>query len=103
MFKELIKTLEMHNYGVRAYENFSQMCHQSAKKHPDHAAFFLCLALLADRFVNQYDESPLTISIADAHKDKVLSLIDEMENVLSEDVTLQVKLLNTLALDLMVS
>jgi len=66
MLEDLVKTLEMSNYGVRSYEQFAQPCYKSVAEQPDHAIFFLSLSVLAERFVNQYDESPLTITVADA-------------------------------------
>ncbi len=101
MFEELVETLEIHNYGVRAYEQFVQLCYQSAEKQSDHAVFFLTLSVLAERFVNQYDESPLTITVADAQKDKVLRLIEKMEKTLFKDFAEQIKLLNTVSMDIM--
>ena len=101
MFEELVQTLEMHNYGVRAYEQFSQLCYQSAEKHPDHAIYFLTLSVLTERFVNQYDESPLTITVADAQKEKILGMIQKMEKALHKDSTARIELLNSVSRDIM--
>jgi hypothetical protein len=101
MFTNLLETLEKHNYGVRAYERFSQKCYHCAKDHPELAVYFLLLSLVADNFVNQYDESPLTISVADAQKDKVLGLIDKMQKSLSDDTATRLELFNTISLDMM--
>ncbi|CAB1079414.1 hypothetical protein D1AOALGA4SA_7128 [Olavius algarvensis Delta 1 endosymbiont] len=101
MFKDLMKVLEQHNYGVRAYEHFSQMCYQSAKDQPDHAVFFLTLSILADRFVNQYDESPLTTTAADAQKDEILAIIASMEESVSSSAADQINVLNTVSMHIM--
>ena len=101
MFEALVETLEIHNYGVRAYEQFNQLCHQSAEKHPDHAIFFLTLSVFAERFVNQYDESPLTSAVADAQKEKVLGMIQKMEMILQKDSAPQNELLNIVSRDIM--
>ena len=68
MLEDLVKTLEVNNYGIRAYEQFAQLCYKSIVEQPDMAIFFLTLSVMAERFVNQYDESPLTITVADAQK-----------------------------------
>jgi hypothetical protein len=101
MFEELRKVLQKHNYGVRAYEQFSHRCNQSAQDQPDHAVFFLLLSVMADRFVNQYDESPLSITVANAQKDKVLGTIAAMEKILAEDIADQIKLLNAVSISVM--
>jgi hypothetical protein len=101
MFKDLLKVLEKHNYGVRAYENFSQMCYRSAKDQPDHAVFFLLLSVMADRFVNQYDESPLTTTAADAQKDEILEIIEKMEEAISTNAVDQINVLNTVSMHIM--
>jgi hypothetical protein len=101
MFKYLLKVLEKYNYGVRAYENFSQMCYQSVKDQPDHAVFFLTLSILADRFVNQYDESPLTTTTADAQKDEILEIIAKMEESISTNAADQIHVLNSVSMHIM--
>jgi hypothetical protein len=101
MFEDLLKVLEKHNYGVRAYENFSQICYQSVKDQPDHAVFFLALSILADRFVNQYDESPLTTTVADAQKDEILAIVAKMEESISTNAADQIYVLNTVSMHIM--
>jgi len=101
MFEELVDTLETHNFGVRAYELFAQQCYQSAQVQTDHAVFFLTLRVFAERFVNQYEESPLTITVADAQKEKILGMIQKMEKALHKDSTAQIELLNSVSRDIM--
>ena len=101
MFEELVETLEMHNYGVRAYEQFAQQCYRSASVQPDHAIYFLTLRVFAERFVNQYEESPLTITVADAQKEKILGMIQKMEKALHKDSTARIELLNSVSRDIM--
>lgn len=101
MLEDLVKTLEVNNYGVRAYEQFAQLCYKSVVEQPDMAIFFLTLSVMAERFVNQYDESPLTITVADAQKNKILRLIEKMEKTLNESSAQQVRLLNAVARDIL--
>ena len=101
MFEELVETLEMHNYGVRAYEQFAQLCYRSASVQPDHAIFFLTLSILAERFVDQYDDSPLAIMVADAQKEKILTIIQNMEMTLHKDSTARIELLNSVSREIM--
>jgi len=101
MFEELVETLAMHNFGVRAYELFAQQCYQSAQVQTDHAVFFLTLSVMAERFVNQYDESPLTLTVADAQQEKVLGIIRQMEMTLHKNSIAQIELLNSVSRDIM--
>ena len=101
MLEDLVKTLEVNNYGVRAYEQVAQLCYKSIAEQPDMAIFFLTLSVMAERFVNQYDESPLTIAFADAQKDKILDTIEKMEKTLNESSADQVGLLNAVAKDIL--
>lgn len=95
MFEDLVNTLEMHNYGVRAYEQVAQMCYKAVAEQPDYAIHFLVLSVFAERFVSRYDEFPLTVGEADTQKERILKWIQKMEASLKKNEEEQLKLLNS--------
>lgn len=101
MFEDLVKMLEMHNYGVRAYENVAQLCYKSVAQQPDYAVHFLLLSVFAERFVSLYDESPLTVAEADKQKERILGWIEKMEASIRENREAQVQLLNSVSRDVL--
>ena len=99
MFEDLVKTLEAHNYGVRAYEQVAQLCYKSIAEQPDYAVHFLVMSVFAERFVSRYDEHPLTVDEADKVKKHILSWIERVESSLRESHDDQIKLLNKASRD----
>lgn len=99
MFEDLVKTLEAHNYGVRAYEQVAQLCYKSIAEQPDYAVHFLVLSVFAERFVNRYDEHPLTVDEANKVKEQIVSWIERVELSLRESHDDQIKLLNIASRD----
>ena len=101
MFEDLVKALEMHNYGVRAYETVAQLCYKAVAEQPDYAAHFLLLSVFAERFVGMYDESPLTVAEADKQKVRILGWIEKMEASVKKNREAQVDLLNSVSRDIL--
>ena len=99
MFEDLVKTLEMHNYGVRAYEQVAQLCYKSVAEQPEYAVHFLVLSVFAERFVSRYDEYPLTVDEADKEKKRILGWIEKMETSLKKSQEGQIDLLNSVSRD----
>ena len=99
MFEDLVKTLEMHNYGVRAYEQVAQLCYKSVAEQPEYAVHFLVLSVFAERFVSRYDEYPLTVDEADKEKKRILRWIEKMETSLKKSQEGQIDLLNSVSRD----
>jgi len=101
MFEDLASTLEVHNYGVRAYEQVAQLCYKSVAEQPDYAVHFLVLSVFAERFVSRYDEYPLTVDEADTQKKRILDWIEKLEVSLQKSQEDQIKLLNSVSRDLL--
>jgi hypothetical protein len=101
MFEDLVKTLEMHNYGVRAYEKVAQLCYKSVAEQPDYAVHFLLLSVFAERFVSIYDESPLTVAEADKQKERILGWIEQLEASVKLNRDAQISLLNSVSRDIL--
>lgn len=99
MFEDLVNTLELHNYGVRAYEQFAQLCYKAVAEQPDYATHFLVLSVFAERFVSAYDESPLTVGEANTQKERILGWIEKLEESLKKNQEAQIKLLNNISRD----
>ncbi|NNK96842.1 MAG: hypothetical protein HKP41_21020 [Desulfobacterales bacterium] len=99
MFEDLVKTLEMHNYGVRAYEQVAQLCYKSVAEQPEYAVHFLVLSVFAERFVSRYDEYPLTVDEANREKKRILRWIEKMESSLKKSQEGQIELLNCVSRD----
>lgn len=99
MFEDLVKTLDVHNYGVRAYEQVAQLCYKSIAEQPDYAVHFLVLSVFAERFVSRYDEYPLTVDEAGKEKKRILEWIEKMEISMRKSQEGQMELLNSISRD----
>lgn len=99
MFEDLISTLEAHSFGVRGYEQVAQLCYKSVAEQPNYAVYFLVLSFFAERFVNQYDDYPLTVDEVDIQKKRILDWIDKLEESLKKNQAEQIELLNSVSRD----
>jgi hypothetical protein len=67
--EELVQWLRSQHKGLRTYKTFQQRVLEAGAKHRDQYALYFLLAILVGRFVEAYEETPLTLDITDeAHK-----------------------------------
>ena len=67
--EELVNWLKSQHKGLRAYKTFHQKVLYLGAQHRDDYALYYLLAMLVGRFVDAYEDSPLTLDVTDeAHK-----------------------------------
>lgn len=66
MFSSLIKGLDEQGGGVRAYDLCARAARARVAAEPQNAAALLLIAFTAQRFVDTYDDQPVTGEIAAA-------------------------------------
>jgi hypothetical protein len=67
--EDLAQWLKSQHKGLRTYKTFQQRVLDLGTQHRDHYALYYLLSTLVGRFIDAYDESPLTLDVTDeAHK-----------------------------------
>lgn len=64
MFDSLVKELNEHGGGVRAYDMCARAARGRIESDPENAVALLLIAHAAQRFVEAYDDQPLTLEEA---------------------------------------
>ena len=64
MFDTFVKELNVQGGGVRAYDAAARAARARIATEPDHAAALLLISFAAQRFVDAYDDQPLTVEAA---------------------------------------
>lgn len=64
MFDTFVKELNVQGGGVRAYDAAARAARARIVTEPDHAAALLLISFAAQRFVDAYDDQPLTVEAA---------------------------------------
>jgi hypothetical protein len=95
--EELAQWLKSQHKGLRTYKTFQQRVLEAGAKHRDQYALYYLLAMLVGRFIDSYEEEPLTLDITDEAHKRLVACSDKAAkfNALSADERL--KLLNEIA------
>jgi hypothetical protein len=75
--KELNAWLSTQHNGLKSYSAFQSRVLQLAKDQQQNAALLHLLAMLAERFISTYDESPLPVEVADRAFAKLKQLVQK--------------------------
>ncbi len=95
--EELAQWLKSQHKGLRTYKTFQQMVLDAGAKNRDQYALYCLLAMIVGRFIDSYEESPLTLDVTDEAHKRLTALSDKAAkfNAMSSDERL--KLLNEIA------
>jgi hypothetical protein len=95
--EELAQWLKSQHKGLRTYKTFQQQVLEAGAKHRDQYALYYLLAMLVGRFIDSYEEEPLTLDVTDEAHKRLVAFSDKAAkfNALSADERL--KLLNEIA------
>ncbi len=98
MFASLVKDLNEQGASVRAYDACARTARARLANEPENAAALLLIAFAAQRFVDSYDDQPLTVEAAAAEFDRFRSYVDALDAGFAQG-TAEAKLnaLNTVA------
>ncbi|MEJ8472556.1 hypothetical protein [Roseibium algae] len=76
---ELVRIIEDFGKGVRAYNECSRACRDQLKVQSDTAAAYFLLAIVAEKFVDTYDDQPLSSPIAEAEFKRFKGYVEQFE------------------------
>jgi hypothetical protein len=89
MFKDLIAVLDDKGGSVRAYEAAARSARSRLAAEPENASPLLLIAYAAQRFVEAYDDQPLTLGAAGEEREQfewIVSTLDKaFENGSAQD------------------
>jgi hypothetical protein len=95
--EELAQWLKRQHKGLRTYKTFQQKVLEIGSMDRRQYALYYLVAMLVDRFIDAYDEMPLTLDITDEAHKRLLAITEKaarFDMMAAED---QVELLNELA------
>lgn len=98
MFDAILKDLNENGGGVRAYDICARDARTRIGDEPANAAALLLIAFAAQRFVEAYDDQPLTVEVAGKEFDEFSAIVNELDKAYTAG-TAEAKLgaLNTVA------
>lgn len=79
MFDQLLECLNEQGAGVRAYDACARMARARVSEEPDNAAAYLLLAYVAQRFVESYDDQPLSVEAASEEFQQFTDLVKMLD------------------------
>lgn len=79
MFESLLQRLNEQGGGVRAYEACAREARARIATEPQNAAALFLIFVAAQRFVDSYDDQPLTVEAAGAELETVRSFVATLE------------------------
>ncbi len=74
---ELAQWLKSQHKGLRTYRMFQQKVLELGAKRRDQYALYFLLAMLVGRFVDVYEEKPLTLDVTDEAHRRLVTLSDK--------------------------
>lgn len=79
MFDTLVKGLNEKGGSVRAYEACARAARSRIAAEPDNAAALFLIAFAAQRFVDAYDDQPLTVEAAGEEMEQFSSFVSALD------------------------
>lgn len=83
MFDSLVKGLNESGAGVRAYDNCARNARARIADEPENAAPLLLISIAAQRFVDAYDDQPLSVEVAGQEFGLFSSLVKTLDEAYS--------------------
>ena len=80
MFASLVKGLNEQGGGVRAYDACAREARSRMAAEPENAAALLLISFAAQRFVDAYDDQPLTVEAAGAEFEQFKSYVETLDD-----------------------
>lgn len=101
MFNSLLKGFSEQGGGVRAYDACAQAARARIAAEPQNAAALLLIGFAAQRFVDAYDDQPLTVEAASAEFARFSGMVAALDAAFSgENEQAQLAALNAAAAEL---
>ena len=83
MFDTFVKELNEQGGGVRAYDSAARVARVRVASEPDNAAALLLISFAAQRFVDAYDDQPLTVDAAGEEFEQFSALVSGLDRAFS--------------------
>ncbi|MEZ5812791.1 MAG: hypothetical protein R3D45_15375 [Rhizobiaceae bacterium] len=80
MFDSLVKAISDAGGGVRAYDACARAARARIAKEPDNSAALLLISYAAQRFVESYDDQPLTVEEAAEEFNHITGMVTLLGN-----------------------
>ena len=84
MFDTFVKDLNVQGGGVRAYDAAARAARGRVAAEPGNAAALLLIAFAAQRFVDAYDDQPLTVEAAGEEFEQFSALVSALDKAFSD-------------------
>jgi predicted ATPase len=94
---ELLTWLKVQHNGLRTYKNFQQRVLNLSGSDREHVALYQILGLLVGRFIDSYEEHPLTGDVADQAFDHLIEITEKAAKSLRAAPAEQLATLNAIA------
>lgn len=95
--EELANWLKSQHKGLRTYKTFQRRALELGTINKPQAALYYLLAMLVDRFVETYDEVPLTLDVTDEAHKRLATITDKAADYAKMSPEQQLALLNEIA------
>ncbi len=95
--EELAQWLKSQHKGLRSYKAFQQKVLEVGSKNRQQYALYYLLGMLAGRFVEVYDERPLTLDVTDEAHKRLIAVVDKALLYNTMSAQQQNELLNEIA------
>lgn len=95
--EELTQWLKSQHKGLRAYKTFHQKVLDLGAQHREQYALYYLLAMLVGRFVEAYEDSPLTLDVTDEAHKRLVAIAEKCSRFDSISAEERLKLLNEIA------
>lgn len=83
MFNSLLNDLNEKGGGVRAYEACARAARARIAAEPQNAAALLLISMAAQRFVDAYDDQPLTVEAAGEEREAFGAMVETLGEAFS--------------------
>lgn len=95
--EDLAQWLKSQHKGMRTYKTFQQKVLEIGIKRRDQYALCYLLGMLAGRFVDAYEETPLTLDVTDEAHRRLVAFADKAAKFDSMSPDSRLELLNEIA------
>ncbi|MBZ0217965.1 MAG: hypothetical protein K8F25_15510 [Fimbriimonadaceae bacterium] len=103
MFIDLLKLVDENGRSVRAYEICARTARNRAIDEPENSAALFLLAMAAQRFVDSFDDQPITVQEAKKEGEKISGYITSLNDAFDQsDADVRLTALNAVARSLSV-
>jgi hypothetical protein len=94
---DLLTWLKPQHSGLRTYKDFLQKVLQLAASDRDHRALYSMLATLVGHFIENYEEHPLPVDVAEEAHKRLTTLVEKAVASFNGSPADQLKVLNEIA------